>query len=70
MTRLFIFGLGYTAKRIAAAMQERGWQVDATGSDGNVDFADAQAVLAALEAATHVISSVPPDRGSGLDPVL
>ncbi|MEL6877511.1 MAG: SDR family NAD(P)-dependent oxidoreductase [Pseudomonadota bacterium] len=70
MARLFIFGLGYTAKRIAAAMQERGWQVDATGSNGNVDFADAQTVLAALEAATHVISSVPPDRKGGLDPVL
>lgn len=70
MARLFIFGLGYTAKRIAAAMRERGWEVDATGSDGNVDFADRGAVMAALEAATHVLSSVPPDRKSGLDPVL
>lgn len=70
MARLFIFGLGYTAKRIASAMRELGWQVDATGSDGNVDFSGRDAVLEALSNAAHVLSSVPPDRKSGLDPVL
>ncbi|QIG55432.1 SDR family oxidoreductase [Altererythrobacter sp. BO-6] len=70
MTRLLIFGLGYTASRIAAALKSRGWQVDATGSAGNLDFADEQAVRAALGAASHVLSSVPPDRTSGSDPVL
>ena len=70
MAQLFIFGLGYTAKRIAAAVEARGWSVSATGSAGNVDFADASAVHRALDEATHILSSVPPDRNSGGDPVL
>ena len=70
MAHLLIFGLGYTAKRIASAMEQRGWHVDATGSAGNIDFADQQAVRAALGKASHVLSSAPPDRKSGLDPVL
>ena len=70
MPRLFIFGLGYTAGRFAQEMQARGWQVDATGSAGNIDFDDGDAVLRALGKASHVLSSVPPDRESGLDPVL
>ncbi len=67
---LLIFGLGYTAKRIADRARVLGWQVDATGSDGSVNFGDRDAVIAALERATHVLSSVPPDRESGVDPVL
>ncbi|MEP5936875.1 MAG: SDR family NAD(P)-dependent oxidoreductase [Erythrobacter sp.] len=51
-------------------MQARGWQTAATGSDGNVDFADRDAVLGELAQATHVLSSVPPDRKTSLDPVL
>lgn len=70
MAHLFIFGLGYTAKRIAASMKARGWQVSATGSDGDIDFANRNAVLAAIATASHVLSSVPPDRESGADPVL
>lgn len=71
MGRMLIFGLGYTAGRIAAAMQARGWQVRATGSAGDIAFADADAVRAALADATHVLSSVPPERsGAGSDPVL
>ena len=70
MAHLFIFGLGYSAKRIAAALEARGWQIDATGSDGNVAFDDADAVKAALARADEVLSSVPPDREAGLDPVL
>ena len=70
MPRLFIFGLGYTAGRFAQEMLARGWQVDATGSDGNVDFDDREAVLQAMGEASHVLSSVPPDRESGVDPVL
>jgi nucleoside-diphosphate-sugar epimerase len=70
MARLFIFGLGYTASRIAASLRARGWDVDATGSAGNVDFADSSAVRAALAGCIHVLSSVPPDRASGKDPVL
>ena len=68
MARLFIFGLGYTAGRFAQEMRGRGWQVDATGSAGNLDFEDADAVAEALATASHVLSSVPPADGS--DPVL
>ncbi|APE27600.1 epimerase [Aurantiacibacter gangjinensis] len=70
MAHLFIFGLGYSAKRIAAAAKAAGWQVSATGSDGDVDFGDSEGVKAALGRATHVLSSVPPDRESESDPVL
>ncbi|WP_285712668.1 SDR family NAD(P)-dependent oxidoreductase [Erythrobacter oryzae] len=70
MGRLLIFGLGYTAGRIATAMQAQGWQVRATGSAGDIAFADRDAVLAALGEATHILSSVPPDRATGGDPVL
>jgi nucleoside-diphosphate-sugar epimerase len=68
MSRLFIFGLGYTAKRIAQALTARGWDVVATGSDGELDFADREVVSGALGSCTHVLSSVPPADGS--DPVL
>ena len=70
MARLFIFGLGYTAGRFAQEMRGRGWHVDATGSAGNIDFSNHAAVAAALADATHVLSSVPPDRESDLEPVL
>lgn len=70
MAHLLIFGLGYTAKRIAAFVEADGWTVEATGSAGSIDFSDRAAVLAALERATHILSSVPPDRASGGDPVL
>ncbi|MEL1251722.1 SDR family NAD(P)-dependent oxidoreductase [Aurantiacibacter gilvus] len=70
MAKLFIFGLGYTAKRIAAAAERAGWHIAATGSDGDIDFGDRAAVREGLEGASHVLSSVPPDRESGHDPVL
>ncbi len=70
MAHLFIFGLGYTAKRIAELAKEAGWEVTATGSDGDLDFARRDSVLAALDGASHVLSSVPPDRERGADPVL
>ena len=68
MSRLFVFGLGYTASRIAEALRGRGWEVDATGSAGTVRFDDSGAVRKALDRASHVLSSVPPADGS--DPVL
>ncbi|PKP66984.1 MAG: NAD(P)-dependent oxidoreductase [Alphaproteobacteria bacterium HGW-Alphaproteobacteria-9] len=70
MSRLLIFGLGYTAGRIAGVMRARGWQVSATGSAGNIAFANREAVIAALGEASHILSSVPPDRVTGGDPVL
>ncbi len=69
MAHLLIFGLGYTAGRIAAAMRARGWNVRATGSAGDIAFADEGAVKAALADATYILSSVPPARTGG-DPVL
>ncbi|MCX9148171.1 SDR family NAD(P)-dependent oxidoreductase [Erythrobacter sp. WG] len=69
MASLLIFGLGYTASRIAADLRARGWRLRATGSAGDIAFADRAAVLAAIGEATHILSSVPPDRDSG-DPVL
>lgn len=68
MAQILIFGLGYTASRIGAALKVRGWQVDATGAAGNIDFLDEEAVRQALGAASHVLSSVPPADDS--DPVL
>ena len=65
---MFIFGLGYTASVIARQLREHGWVVEATGSAGDVPFADGAAVRDALTRASHVLSSVPPVDGS--DPVL
>ncbi|WP_326523834.1 NAD(P)-dependent oxidoreductase [Sphingomonas sp.] len=67
MTQLLIFGLGYTALRIAERVRARGGAVMATGSRGDLDFADEAAVRTAIAVASHVLSSVPPDAG---DPVL
>jgi hypothetical protein len=63
--RLLVFGLGYAATAIVARLD--GWQVSATGSAGNLDFDDRAGVIAAIAAATNVLSSVPPGE---LDPVL
>jgi nucleoside-diphosphate-sugar epimerase len=65
---LFIFGLGYTARRIAELAHADGWSVEGTGSEGNLDFADDRMVKAALLDASAVLSSVPPAEGG--DPVL
>ncbi len=66
--RLLIFGLGYTAVRIADAARARGWSVDATGSAGNIDFNDGATVRLVAAQATHILSSVPPLVDG--DPVL
>ena len=65
---MFIFGIGYTAGRIAQALRGEGWQVRGTGRGGDTDFADRDAVEEALAGASHVLSSVPPSGGD--DPVL
>lgn len=69
MNRIFIFGLGYTASRIAAALQMQGWEVVSTGRDGTLRFDDASNIRLALADSSHVLSSVPPE-GTGCDPVL
>jgi nucleoside-diphosphate-sugar epimerase len=69
MQRLLIFGLGYTASRIAAAFERQGWEVISTGRAGTLEFGDSGNVRLALADADHVLSSVPPE-GTGCDPVL
>lgn len=71
MARLLIFGMGYTAGRIGAALAARGWHVAGTsrsGRDGTIRFDDRAGVLAAIGAATHILHSIPP--GEAGDPVL
>ena len=63
--RLLIFGLGYAASAVVARLD--GWRIDATGRAGKLDFADRDGVTAAIGAATHILSSVPPGEA---DPVL
>ena len=69
--RLLIFGLGYSATRIATLAEQGGAIITATTRDGRADtlrFDDPAAMLPALAAATHILSSVPPDDDA--DPVL
>jgi nucleoside-diphosphate-sugar epimerase len=68
MPHMFIFGLGYSAKRIKRSLEGIGWTVFATGREGDFAFDDEEAVRRSLAAADAVLSSVPPadDR----DPVL
>lgn len=68
MPRMFIFGLGYTASRIAKALEARGWEVVSTGRDGTLAFDDIANVRLALADSSHVLSSVPPAADG--DPVL
>jgi hypothetical protein len=68
---LLIFGLGYTATRLADRLRGDGWAVIATrrtATDGALAFADEDRVRPAIAAATHILSSVPPEPDG--DPVL
>lgn len=71
MPQLLIFGLGYSAGRLADRLHGEGWSVVATRREAGADafaFDDQLAVSAAIVEATHILSSVPPgDEG---DPVL
>ncbi|MEH3157661.1 MAG: NAD(P)-dependent oxidoreductase [Sphingomonas taxi] len=65
---LLIFGLGYTAARVAAAWPGAVVGTTRDGRGNSLRFVDDAAVRAALAAATHVLSSVPPEGEA--DPVL
>lgn len=65
MSRLLIFGPGYTATRIAKRAAARGCTVRTIG---RAQLDDTDAVTAAIAASTHILSSVPPDGAE--DPVL
>ena len=47
MAHLFIFGLGYSAKRIKRSLECLGWTVEATGSEADIAFDDKAADLGA-----------------------
>jgi len=68
MPHMFIFGLGYSAKRIKRSLERIGWTVSATGREGDFAFEDDDAVRRALAVADAVLSSVPPAGDS--DPAL
>lgn len=63
--RLFVFGMGYTATRLARVLEARGWEVAGTTRD---TLADRVRVAEGIARATHILSSVPP--GDDGDPVL
>ena len=65
--RLFIFGLGYAATRLARAVEPLGFRVAGTGGGSDIAFTDHDRVTFELEHATHILSSVPPGEA---DPVL
>lgn len=70
--RMLIFGVGYTASRLAQHLRDAGWQVVGTRRSAAPDilaFDDEAVVRAALAEATHILSSVPPLREGG-DPLL
>lgn len=71
MSDLLIFGLGYTAARLADRLRDAGWRVTGTSRDGRggtVAFGDRAAVAGAIARATHILSSVPPAAEG--DPVI
>lgn len=71
MPSLLIFGLGYTASRLAERLRRAGWAVVGTRRQATPEalaFDDEERVRAALAAATHILSSVP--AGEAGDPVL
>lgn len=68
---MLIFGLGYTAERLAEALRRERWVVTGTrraAGDGAIAFDDRAGVERALADATHILSSVPPGKTG--DPVL
>ena len=65
---LLIFGLGYTAARIAATWPDATIGTTRDSRNGTLRFDDEPAVRTALATATHILSSVPPEGDA--DPVL
>lgn len=83
MPHLFVFGYGYSARRIGDRLRGRGWtlsgtrrnhedlgELEAAGVRAHVFAGDgpSRGVARALRTATHVLLSVPPDEHG--DPVL
>jgi nucleoside-diphosphate-sugar epimerase len=81
MSRLFCFGLGYSAAALARTLAPQGWRIAGTaradadcaalaaaGFDMHLFRRDRPLDRAALAGATHVLVSVPPDEAG--DPVI
>lgn len=71
MPHLVILGMGYTAGRLAGRLRAEGWLVTGVRRSASADviaFDDRSLVCAAINSATHILSSVPP--GEDTDPVL
>lgn len=69
---MLILGMGYTGARLAAALRAGGWSVTGVRREAAGDvlaFDDERMMHDAISGASHILSSVPPDR-SGADPVL
>lgn len=69
---LIVVGQGYTGGIIRAAANARGWKtlgVKRVATGDCLAFND-PALPDALAAASHIISTVPPDTQTGIDPVL
>ncbi|MPT46806.1 MAG: SDR family NAD(P)-dependent oxidoreductase [Sphingobium sp.] len=69
---LLIFGMGYSASHLARRLRVQGWRVTGVrraADEEAIAFADQRGVMDALQCASHVLSSVPPDI-EGTDPVL
>lgn len=72
MPHMLIFGMGYTASRLASRLRSEGWQVTGTrrsASNDAITFDDETDVQKAIANATHILSSVPPAKDGG-EPVL
>lgn len=59
---MLIFGMGYVGSRLADALERDGWQVTGVGRNPQID------VAAAINAATHILSTAPPQDDA--DPIL
>ncbi len=73
MPRLFVFGLGYSARALARGLLREGWQVAGTcrGAEGQAELADmgiepvpfdgtTPIAATALAGTTHLLGSIPP----------
>ena len=81
MNHLLCFGLGFSARTLAARLREKGWTISATsrsaagaqaivkqGFHAHVFDGTAPLAPAAFDGVTHLLSSAPPDADG--DPVL
>ena len=61
---MFVFGLGYTGCRLSERLRALGWDVAGTGGGSPIRFDDVGAVSAELNAATHIVCTIPPGSGA------